>query len=195
MGKRIIGIDFDDVLIDTFAEFLAYCNTHYGEQFQLQDFTSFEYDQVWKITKDQRLERFLAFDSSEAKKNIRPMDGSQEAIIALIPMHDLHIITARPVEIAEGTHVMINQHFPERFKGVHFCSTDNGANYLRPKHVVCKEIGATVHIEDHPVTAQKCAEEGIRTLLFDRPWNQDVSHKLITRVYSWKQIFVALCRL
>ncbi len=196
MAKRKIGVDFDDVVMDTFTEFLAYCNTHYDEQFCVEQFVSFRYDTIWNITKEQRLERFIAFDNSEAKRNIRPVAGAQEAIRKLASMHDLHIITARPVEIAKGTHEMISRHFPKRFAGVHFCSTDNGANYHRPKALVCEEIEASLHIEDHPEIAQSCAEKGIRTLLFDRPWNRsEAGHDLITRVHSWDEIFKILCRL
>lgn len=196
MAKRKIGVDFDDTAVDTFTEFLAFCNSQYGEQFQVKDFVVFGHESVWKISEEQCRERFLAFDASEARRNIRPMPGAQEAIRKLALMHELHIVTARPVELAKGTHEMIDRHFPKWFTGVHFCSTDNGANYHRPKPLVCKEIEVMIHIEDHPVTAQACAKEGIQTLLFDRPWNRaEPEHELITRVHSWEEIFKILCRL
>ncbi len=191
----IIGIDFDDVTMNTFPEFLAHSNECHNEQFRVEEFVSFEYDTIWKISKEARLKRFIAFDNSAAKKNIQPMPGAIEVINKLAKIHHLHIITARPIEIAQGTHEIINRYFPEKFKGVHFCSTDNGANYHRPKPLICKEIGATMHIEDHPVTAAKCTEHGILTFLFDQPWNRSTPpHHFTKRVFSWEDIFQLLCQ-
>jgi len=193
--KRKIGIDFDDVAVDTFPAFLAFCNERYNEQFRVEEFTSFRYDGVWKITKEQGRERFIAFDNSEAKRNICPMLGAQKAIKGLAIIHELHIITARPVEIAEGTREMIDRHFPKMFKDVHFCSSDNGAILHRPKPMACKEIDVALHIEDHPETARRCADKGVPVLLFDRTWNRsEETHDLITRVHSWDEIFKILSR-
>lgn len=44
-------------------------------------------------------------------------------------------------------------------------------------------------IEDKGDTALYLAENGIRVLLFDAPYNQDISHKNIVRVFSWNEIF------
>ena len=168
----IIGVDLDDVLMDTFPAFLAFCNQRYNEQFRVEQFVSFRYYGVWGLTKEQGRARFIEFDSSESKKSIPPMPGAKEMIARLAQVHELHIITARPQEIAEGTHQWIEQHFPEVFTDVHFCSKNGGADYHRPKPLVCKELGAMLHIEDHPETAEQCAKEGIHVYLFDQPWNR-----------------------
>ncbi len=195
VGKRKIGIDFDDVAVDTFTELLSFCNQQYGEQFHMEQFVAFGQDSVWNINEEACHLRFLAFDNSEARKNIRPMPGAQQVIMQLARIHELHIITARPVEIAPGTHEIIDEHFPQAFKGVHFCGSDNNPSYRRPKSLVCQEIEVALHIEDHPETAIKCVAEGIKILLFDRPWNRSApEHQLITRVHSWNEIFKILCQ-
>lgn len=53
----------------------------------------------------------------------------------------------------------------------------------------CRQISADVMIEDNVKTALYLAENGIRVLLFDAPYNQDISHENIVRVFSWEDIF------
>ena len=53
----------------------------------------------------------------------------------------------------------------------------------------CKRISADVMIEDNVKTALYLAENGIRVLLFDAPYNQGILHQNIVRVFSWEEIF------
>lgn len=53
----------------------------------------------------------------------------------------------------------------------------------------CRRISADVMIEDNVKTALFLAENGIRVLLFDAPYNQGISHENIVRVFSWEDIF------
>ena len=106
----IIGIDLDDVLADFFPIFLAFCNEEYNEQFCMEDFVHYQFAEIMGITREESLARLTRFDNSEAKKNILPMLGAQKTITRLLQRHELHIVTARPVEIAVGTREWIEQH-------------------------------------------------------------------------------------
>ena len=123
------------------------------------------------------------------------MCGAQKVITKLAERYELHIVTARPVEISQSTHEVINEFFSGIFQEVHFCSSDNGAVYHRPKPLACKEIGVIVHIDDQPETAKACVQEGVPVLLFDRTWNRSApAHDSITRAHSWDEIFEILCQ-
>ncbi len=58
----------------------------------------------------------------------------------------------------------------------------------RDKLLACHKLNVDIMIEDKPEVALKLANNGIRVLLFDCPYNQDIFHDNITRVYTWKQI-------
>lgn len=52
----------------------------------------------------------------------------------------------------------------------------------------CKNHNINVMIEDNPWTAALLAENGIRVLLYDAPYNRHVSAENITRVHNWNEI-------
>ena len=54
------------------------------------------------------------------------------------------------------------------------------------------ELGLDVFCEDDTIIAQTLADAGVRVLLFDHPWNRDVSHERITRVGGWPEVATLL---
>ncbi|HYK98647.1 MAG TPA: hypothetical protein VEU77_09700 [Candidatus Acidoferrales bacterium] len=52
---------------------------------------------------------------------------------------------------------------------------------------LAQELGIDVFCEDDTLISRTLAEAGIRVLLFDHPWNRDVSHERITRVNGWAE--------
>ena len=60
------------------------------------------------------------------------------------------------------------------------------------KSRLAEELGLDVFCEDDVVIAKTLAAAGIRVLLFDHPWNRDVSHERITRVVGWSEVAVLL---
>lgn len=73
-----------------------------------------------------------------------------------------------------------------RFKQILFCSEQNTAV---EKTESCLSIQAEIMIEDRPEVAKYLAENGITVLLFDAPYNQEVSGERIVRVRSWDEVY------
>lgn len=71
------------------------------------------------------------------------------------------------------------------FGDIFFCSE---VDTPPQKLSFCRQISADVMIEDKGDTALFLAENGIKVLLFDAPYNQDISHENIVRVRSWEEI-------
>lgn len=44
-------------------------------------------------------------------------------------------------------------------------------------------------IFDRPEIVLYLAEKGIRVLMMDAPYNQDVQHENIVRVFGWKDVY------
>ena len=55
------------------------------------------------------------------------------------------------------------------------------------------ELGCNIAIEDDPEWAREIANNGIRTLLLEQPWNLAVAHDKIVRVKNWQDI-TAYCQ-
>jgi uncharacterized HAD superfamily protein len=54
------------------------------------------------------------------------------------------------------------------------------------------ELRLDVFCEDDTIISQTLADAGVRVLLFDHPWNREVSHELITRVAGWTEVATLL---
>ena len=51
-----------------------------------------------------------------------------------------------------------------------------------------KSCGLDAFCEDDEVISRTLAEAGIRVFLFDHPWNREVQHPLVARVYGWSEV-------
>lgn len=72
------------------------------------------------------------------------------------------------------------------FDDVFFC-TEKNTPAEKLEH--CRKINAEIMIDDKPDIALHLAQNGIRVLLFDAPYNRSVAHVSITRVRSWDEIY------
>ena len=57
---------------------------------------------------------------------------------------------------------------------------------------LAQELRLDLFCEDDTIIAETLAEAGIRVLLFDHPWNRDVSHERVTRVGGWSEVATLL---
>ncbi len=53
---------------------------------------------------------------------------------------------------------------------------------------LAQELRLEAFCEDDVVIARTLAENGVRVLLFDQPWNRQVAHPRITRVAGWSAV-------
>ena len=191
----IIGVDLDEVLADFFPVYLDFHNRKYDTNFCKEDFVRWDFPGIFGVTKEESVKRLIEFDESNCRKDILPLSGAQEMTVRLAKKHVLHIITSRPLEIAEATIQWIEKHFPKVFSKAHFCSMNGGLVHFRSKSSVCQLIGATMLIDDHPNNAISCSEDGIQVCLFDQPWNRHIeSSSNIVRMFSWQdEVIQLLC--
>ncbi len=50
----------------------------------------------------------------------------------------------------------------------------------------------TLAVDDHPDHALAYCERGVRVFLMDQPWNKEVVHPLLTRVFGWDDLLSQL---
>lgn len=75
------------------------------------------------------------------------------------------------------------------FSSITFCSEKDGP---QDKYKACKRLEVDIMIDDRPEIVLYLAERGIKVLMVDAPYNQEVHHENIRRVQSWNEIYQIL---
>lgn len=108
--------------------------------------------------------------------------------------HSIYVITARKFSTMKNPLGGLSRSLFRKwtakngleFGDIFFCSEEN----TPPQKLhYCKQISAAIMIEDKSDIALYLAENGIKVLLFDTPYNCSAEHENITRVHSWDEIY------
>jgi len=191
ISKKVIAVDFDDVVMHFNAGFLDFHNRLFGTRIAYEHLTRYDdWEVVYGCDKETMTERAKDFYHSPDHMLVPPVSGAIEAITHLSQTYSLQIVTSRPDSTRSPTLKWLDNHFPRLFHDFHFTNIYAGAVDSKPKakSEVCREIGAVVLIDDAMKHARDVAGSGIPTLLPDRPWNQGPEPVGVHRVHSWDEI-------
>jgi uncharacterized HAD superfamily protein len=186
---KVIGIDFDDVVVQTNKAMAMWHNRVYGTEYEREDISSYNLTSLWGCSQEEMLRRIHEFFLSPEHEATIPLDEVAESL-EVLKNRELHVITARDEEFKIATLLLAERHVPFLLDKFNFPNT---TTKKRTKSQVCLELGIEVFIDDHLDYARDVAASGIPVLLFDCPWNQtdDLPHN-VTRVHSWKEILQKL---
>ncbi len=196
--KKVIALDADEILADFLDRFLVFQNSKYNTNYQKKEILSFEIGQIFEVSEEEVEKRMELFYSSGDALNIEVVKGAAKGVDELLKSgYEVHVITARPLMAKDLTLKWLNEHFPDKFKGIHFGFNPYLKASTQPaKAEICHEIGARVLVDDSLVNAASCAKEGITVLLMDAPWNQiETLPKNVIRVKSWEEILEKMDKL
>jgi uncharacterized protein len=188
-----IGIDLDETISDSIVGIMNLHNKQYGTSLRREDFDSYVFTDILGVSKEEARKRVDEFFSVRHVKAIPPIEGSLEAINLLKSKgHELYIITGRgrAREDVLHTEAWLEEHFPQIFAGVHYANVlgPDGTLKTRTKSEIAKSLRVELMIDDVLDFARDCGEAGIKTFLFDRPWNQSELPPNVARVFSWEEI-------
>lgn len=186
----LIGVDIDDVLADLVNPFTEFHNRTYGTSLTKENFIHYALWQVIGGTHEEDLRKMAEFEKTTYYSGMKPITGAISAIEILAANHNLIVITSRTYYMMDSTQRWINNHFPNKFQNVHFAQNYQGTGLdKKKKSEIVSELKVDFLIEDNFDYAAECARQGVKTLLFNQPWNQ--THplpRLVYRVYSWQDI-------
>jgi uncharacterized HAD superfamily protein len=182
-----IGLDLDDVISDFFPSFISFYNQRYGKNARFEDMTDYS---IWKVGIGRDREEVIAFfneffeslESDEMPLVLGAKSGVEELACSNT---GLSIVTSRPVRFMRKTQAFLKKYFPEIPFSIHYSSGLHNSD--KTKAQICKREGIEVFVEDCLKYAEECAQNGVRVLLFDKPWNQGSNGK-IERVHNWQEI-------
>lgn len=190
-ARKVIAVDFDDVLMNFNAGFLASHNNLYNTVLTYENLIDYDnWERIYGCDKETMVKRAIDFYHSPEHMMVSPIEGAVEAISRLSKSHSLQIVTSRPGSVRERTLAWLDMHFPKLFHDFHFTNIYAGDTGAQPKtkSEVCQEIGAVVLIDDALRHATEVAKSGIPALLPDRPWNRTHTPTGVTRVKTWDDI-------
>lgn len=190
-----IGIDADGVLTDMTA-----FNIKYGERFFKRppiNTAGYSAETIFGCAAKDELRFGLRYFFTYCKK-WAPRDGCSSIIAKLnADGYELYEITARKFVTSKsplGWYVRrlfkkwlktYNLHFKEIF----YCSESNSP---ADKLEGCRQFKVDVMIDDKPEVVYFLAKQGIRVLLFDAPYNRNVSGENIIRVMDWNDVYLKI---
>lgn len=192
MKNLIIGVDADGVMTD-----MMVFNLRDGQKFFKKvpvNPNGYSPTEIFDVTKEDEfkfgLRYFLRYINKEpARINCSKVLNKLETY-----GDELHSITARKFVTIDNLFGEYNRKtFKKwlskndiRFKSIQFCSEHNTP---MEKMIACSKLSVDVMIEDKPEVAMYLAENGVKVLLFDNPYNQGLEHKNMIRVNDWDEVY------
>lgn len=191
--KLIIGVDADGVLTDMSA-----WNIREGKKFFKKEpvnLNGYSPCDIFDISKKEEF-FFGLFNLDNYCSKEPPRYGAVEILnILKNEGHQFHEITARKFTTFNnvlGSHyrklfeTWLNKYFPGIFKSIEYCSeTDSPTDKL----IACSKLGVNVMVEDKPEVAIHLANNNIKVLLVDAPYNQGLEHPNMVRVKNWHEVY------
>ncbi|MCF7910722.1 hypothetical protein K9L16_03555 [Candidatus Pacearchaeota archaeon] len=186
--KIKIGVDIDDVLVDTLSGFISFCKTK-GLLEEVPNLHSYYFHKEMNLSEKDLTTFFKEFNNSNFRK-FPPFKIAVDSVNLLSGNFEIFFITSRPLELKEETFDMLKRFFTEFNFELIFSQDYFDQNVSKSE--ICNELGISVLIEDRRKYALDCAEKGIKVFLIDKPWNSNCEHENIVRVENWDEILEKL---
>jgi uncharacterized protein len=183
-----IAVDIDGVLRDTMSGFWKYYNKRNSINYDVNKQSEYKINKILGISLDEACKLLDEYCLSEDFKMVNPIDGSKEAILLLRESHELFAITASPSWMEEMTWEFFEKHFADSFSQLIFSGEFYPGQTLKSKDKICEDLGIGMIVEDNADHSESYANNGLRVLLLDQPWNQEVSHENLIRCGCWNEI-------
>lgn len=188
----IIGVDCDGVLTDMSAYIYEYGEKWFKRKPVNPD--GCNVSEIFSCTDKEEFRFGLRYFFTYCKK-WSPREGAVETVNRLHDDgHSLYEITARKFVTMQNPLGWYSRYLYEhwlkkhnfRFDDIFYCSE---SKTREDKLTGCRKFSVDIMIDDRPDIALYLADNGVKVLLFDTRYNQNVSHENIVRVYNWNDIY------
>jgi len=194
----IIGVDCDGVLTDMSAYIYEYGEKYFKRKPSNLD--GYSTSEIFNCSAKDEFRFGLRYFFTYCKK-WPPRSGAAETISKLNnDGHKLYEITARKFVTMHNPLGWYSRFLYEQwlkkycfsFKDIFYCSESNAPD---DKLIGCSKYSVNIMIDDKPEVALHLANNGIKVLLYDTRYNQNVVNKNIIRVYDWNDIYVNIANI
>lgn len=166
MKKLVIAVDCDDVLIETTERLVREYNRRYGTHVTMRN-AFLSVNPEWEVERQEMFTRFHEISSSPESRAVAPRSDAIAAVKRLSEHHELHLVTARFIELELVTLQMINTYFKDCFTEINHVGDQS-------KGDICRAIHADILIDDnakHLIDAKNC---GVGSTIWfgEYPWQE-----------------------
>ncbi len=192
MPRALVVVDLDDVLFDFVKPFFAWHNRRYGTNLSAEDLATARYlYEAWGGTSEEAVERVRLFYEEVDILDLEPMAGAVACLERLNGTYRLALVSAKDPDFAAVTETWIERYFAGVFDPVMLGigHSERGERQVT-KADVCRELGATILIDDQVGHFTGAARDGVRALVFGgHPWNRDEPlPPNALRVADWSEV-------
>lgn len=172
-----IGVDLDNTILDATSAHLRYYNLASGLSFTPDDVNDFYLYRLYGWNKEEAESVYREYGHDIHWSSL-PLRGAVEMLGALSQLHQISIITARPVHFRDVT-VDWLKHYEIPYSRIVF---------TEDKLQECINSQVDVLIDDGPHYAMQFANQNRLVILMEQPYNLSVSHDLLLRATNWCEI-------
>ncbi len=181
-----IAIDIDEVVVGFVEMCMRFVESKGIKRVNYEDVYSYKLWEVLDIDKDYFIELLNEGNLTRELLKVGFIFGAKEGVCFLRDNYDICFVTARPKTITKYTRDFIFEEFGILGdKVVFFGDVLRGG---KRKCEICKDLRVDLIIEDNGIDSLKYAENGIKVVLLDKPWNQEFEHERIFRCKDWGEI-------
>ncbi|MFA6519472.1 MAG: hypothetical protein WCT41_01455 [Candidatus Paceibacterota bacterium] len=186
----IIGLDFDDVLVDCQSAVQLFHNRRYGTALTRDDVHTYSLDMLWSCSRREMTKRIDEFFVSPEHEMLAPILGAVEAVRELQSRAEVVVITSRPSNTKPQTRACLMKYFPSLVDSICFARSDAHRDGSMTKRQLCHHLGVQVFVDDAIHYVENVAPVVSKALLFDAPWNYNsvLCQQNMHRVHSWNDI-------
>lgn len=182
----VVMVDIDGVLADYPKSFYNYVNEQLGTTFNPEDQKSYDLCREFGISRKLYEELKAKYRETGYKRNIPTIKGSIQALTMLrVRGYKVVLFTARPVH--EFSRIELDTLYWLRSNNYRF----DGIIYAENKHEQLANFYRNNKVdfffEDNESNAGYLAGDGIKVILFDKPYHKGITHENITRIKNWDE--------
>ncbi|MGL5311779.1 MAG: 5' nucleotidase, NT5C type [Peptostreptococcaceae bacterium] len=178
MSKLNICIDIDGTITSPY-HFIPYLNEIYNKNVKEEECNTYDWEVLYNVSMDEILHK-LHNDYMHSYEEAEIVANAKNIIEDLKNNHNVYFVTARDNNLQNTTLKWLET---RGFSQIEVYLL--GSHYKIEK---AKELNCDIFIEDSPSNAMDLAGAGMKVLLIDTYYNQDVEHENITRVNNWIEI-------
>lgn len=180
-----LAFDIDGVVADTMEVFVQLarerCETLKG--LSKEDLVNYDLHSCLKVEPEIVNDLICLTLDDDHTRQVPPVADAPEVLTELAGHGPLRFITARiwPESIIRWLHSIL-----PAVPRSHIQVIATGAPEAKLK--ILRDLGVTTFVEDRWETCRMLAEDGLRPLLFDQPWNRGHSTAEFPRIHNWQQL-------
>lgn len=192
MVKRFL-FDYDQTIADTQTLRLAMVNRRFNTFFDAEDFKSWRSEDLMTEEESAYMWGPECFLSESFQASCPPIPGAILGIQKLYAVgHTGMVVSDRPADLFEVTRDWLDRQGLDtvRLLFTHHKHSLSTSRDTLTKYQAAHRYRLTHIIEDAPHHAEMFASKPYikQIYLLDQPYNRDVSHEKILRVFSWDEI-------